>query len=124
MRFWFRVYSPHRTRWATHPQALREQLLRDHAATVFEDLVRDSALGSARYWEGDVEIDSVRADGDRLVVTEVKWSKLTKAARAPVEADLRARFSRTQLSKKANRFARVDFEVVDTSILDDLARAK
>ncbi|CAN5541261.1 ATP-binding protein [soil metagenome] len=124
LRFWFRVYSPHRTRWITHPPALQEKLLRDHAATVFEDVVRASTPGAARYWEGDVEIDSVRTKGDRLVVTEVKWTKLTKAARAAVEQDLRARFSRTQLSKKASRFSRVDFEVADSSALVNLAKAK
>src|SRR5208283_1258687 len=35
LRFWFRVYSPHRTRWMHYNQAEKLKLLHDHASTVF-----------------------------------------------------------------------------------------
>ena len=37
LRFWFRVYSPHRTRWQRYSKTEKTKLLHDHASTVFED---------------------------------------------------------------------------------------
>ncbi len=118
LRFWFRVYSPHRSRWVTHASALREQLVRDHAATVFEDVFRSRHPGAARYWEAGVELDSVRQEGERLVVTELKWGRLAKAKHAALLEDLRKRFEKTSLAKSAaGRSA--TFEVVDASVLGE-----
>lgn len=118
LRFWFRVYSPHRSRWVTYDRELREKLIRDHAATVFEDVVRARHADAARYWEAGVELDVVRREGDGLVVTEVKWARLTPAKRAEVLADLRLRFAKTALAKRATSVA---FEVVDASVLTKMA---
>jgi AAA+ ATPase superfamily predicted ATPase len=114
LRFWFQVYSPHRSRWPTYSRAVQQKLLEDHASTVFEDQLRARWPGSARYWEADVELDLVREEAAGLVVAEVKWASLTKAERARQAADLERRFRRTQLS--AN-YPRVRFEVLDAAEL-------
>ena len=48
MRFWFRVFSPHQSRWRTYATAEKRKLIHDHAATVFEDVCRArSGIGKA-----------------------------------------------------------------------------
>ncbi|MEW5739480.1 MAG: ATP-binding protein [Myxococcota bacterium] len=119
LRFWFRVYSPHRTRWAGHSDAEKRKLLDDHASTVFEDCLRARWPGASRYWESDVELDLVREDGEGLVVSEVKWGTRTKSERIGALAALEARFQKTALRAK---YARVRFELLDSSELAALAR--
>ena len=51
LRFWFRVYSPHRTRWQQYDKQKKTRLLHEHAATVFEDFCRQQYVEAARYWE-------------------------------------------------------------------------
>lgn len=114
LRFWFRVYSPHRSRWVTYAPDVREKLIRDHAATVFEDVVRAGHAGAARYWEAGVELDVVRREGDGLVVTEVKWARLGAAQRGELLVDLERRFAKTALARTAKS---VTFEVTDASAL-------
>jgi hypothetical protein len=73
LRFWFHVFSPHRTRWPAYDQAERGKLIHDHASTVFEDYCRARHPGAARYWESSLEFDCVRVDQGAAVVTEVKF---------------------------------------------------
>ena len=85
MRFWFRVYSPHRSRWRTYAAKEKRTLIHDHAATVFEDVCRARVPGAQRFWEGNLELDLVAPDPDdrqRLLVAEVKWRRLTAAERS------------------------------------------
>lgn len=117
LRFWFQVYSPHRSRWRTYGQGEKQKLLEDHASTVFEDCLRALQPGGARYWEGDLELDIVAEDGAGLVVSEVKWAVLSKGERAARLAELEARFRRSQLGQKGH-VAR--FEVLDASALKRL----
>lgn len=117
LRFWFRVYSPHQSRWRTLPAAQREKLVRDHAATVFEDHCRQRYLGAQRYWDGNVELDLVAPDPATpggLVVAEVKWRPLTAASRAQVLRQLEAKWGRCPL---AARHPGPRFEVLDASLL-------
>lgn len=114
LRFWFRVYSPHRSRWRTYSAAEKQKLLEDHASTVFEDQLRARWPGSSRYWEADVELDLVREEGGELVVSEVNWAALTKEARKATAVALEARFRKTQLGQK---HARARFEVLDAGAL-------
>lgn len=118
LRFWFRVYSPHRTRWSTYQAAEKQKLLGDHASTVFEDVLRARWPGAARYWESGVELDLVREEGAGVVVSEVKWAKHTKAQRAAAVQSLAARFQKTALRAK---YAQVRFELLDSSELAGLA---
>ena len=84
MRFWFRVFSPHQSRWRTYATAEKRKLIHDHAAAAFEDVCRARFPGAQRYWEGNVELNLVAPDQDdrkRLLVAEVKWRRLTVAER-------------------------------------------
>lgn len=119
LRFWYSVYSPHRSRWHTYPAAQQRKLVDDHASTVFEDCLRARWPDARRYWEADVELDVVRPEARGLVVGEVKWRTLTKAERASIRDALEAKFRRTTLAKK---FPAARFEVFDTGALKDLAR--
>jgi hypothetical protein len=117
IRFWFRVYSPHRSRWTTLSVAQRQALVREHASTVFEDYCRARFPGAGRYWEARMELDLVAPDPDDpkgLVVAEVKWRRLSVVERDAVRRDLESRWERCALRA---RHPRVRFEVLDASIL-------
>jgi AAA+ ATPase superfamily predicted ATPase len=117
MRFWFRVYSPHRSRWSSYPIAEKRKLIHDHAATVFEDHCRAMVPGSTRYWEKDVELDLVGPDPQnhaQLFVTELKWRHVSVAQRRQILGNLESRWARTAL---AGRHARVRFDVMDASVI-------
>lgn len=117
MRFWFRVYSPHRSRWMNYSAEERNKLIHDHAASVFEDTCRARFPGATRYWEKDIELDLVAEDPDNakgLVVAEVKWRKLSAAEKRHVHAQLESKWKRTVLSQK---HPKVRFEVFDASAI-------
>lgn len=117
LRFWYRVFSPHRSRWATYPLPERRKLVHDHASTVFEDVCRARYPGSSRYWERDLELDLVAPDPEvdgGLLVAELKWRKLTNEQRAQTLRQLEAKWARCSL---AARHPRARFEVLDASSL-------
>jgi len=115
MRFWFRVYSPHQSRWQNYSAEEKLKLIHDHASTVFEDSCRDRYAGASRYWEKDIELDIVAPDPEKakgLLVAEVKWRKLSAAERRHVMTQLESKWHRTALSHK---HPNVRFEVFDAS---------
>jgi hypothetical protein len=117
LRFWFRVYSPHRSLWRTIPAGERRKLIHDHASTVFEDFCRRRFPGAGRHWERDVEIDIVAPDPeDRrgLVVAEAKFRRLSEPERKSALGGLEAAWARCSL---AARHPRVRFEVLDARVL-------
>ncbi|NOT62743.1 MAG: ATP-binding protein [Acidobacteria bacterium] len=117
MRFWFRVYSPHQSLWATYDVARKQKLIHDHAATVFEDFCRTKFPGAQRYWESNLELDLVAPDPDdnkRLLLAEVKWRRLSAAERKQVLRQLESKWSHCALRA---RHPNVRFEVLDASIL-------
>jgi uncharacterized protein len=122
LRFWFRVYSPHRSRWHEYAPQEKQKLVQDHASTVFEDFCREQYPGSARYWEPGVEFDVVReiggSDETELVVSEVKWGRLTDTERHRIELQLENAWLRSALR---NRYPKVRFEVLDSSFLKKVA---
>lgn len=118
LRFWFHVYSPHRSRWRSYSDEQKTKLLDDHASTIFEDQLRAHWPGAARYWEGDAEFDLVREEQRRLVVSEVKWSALSAAERAGQTRALTARFARSALGRS---HPGATFEVLDQRALRLLA---
>jgi AAA+ ATPase superfamily predicted ATPase len=118
MRFWFRVYSPHQSRWRTYTAAEKRKLIHDHAATVFEDVCRARVPGAQRYWEKNIELDLVAPDPDdqeRLLVAEVKSRRLTVAERRHVRHELESKWSRCSLRQRHHK---VRFEVLDARVLD------
>ncbi len=119
IRFWFRVYSPHRSRWASLPLADRRKLVHDHASTVFEDYCRSRFPGAGRYWEAGLELDLVAPDaggGKGLVVAEVKWRRLSNRERSGLLRELGEKWSRSSLRA---RHPKVRFEVLDDRILGE-----
>jgi AAA+ ATPase superfamily predicted ATPase len=117
LRFWFRVYSPHRTLWRQYSTSRRRELIHQHAATVFEDYCRDAVSGASRYWENDLEIDfvaPVAADPQSLQVVEVKWRQLTTVQRSQIERDLREKWQRSAL---AGKYPHPVFRVIDARAL-------
>lgn len=124
LRFWFRVYSPHRSRWHDYSSNQKQKLLQDHAATVFEDFCRQQFIDARRYWEANLEFDLVRSEQRNhehptLVVSEVKWKSLSPAERRQIEATLSAKWGQSTLHRK---HANVVFEVLDASILKGVRR--
>jgi AAA+ ATPase superfamily predicted ATPase len=117
MRFWFRVFSPHQSRWRTYPAAEKRKLIHDHAATVFEDFCRARFPGAQRYWESNLELDLVAPDPDDakgLLVAEVKWRRLTIAERKSVLGQLESKWA---LCSLRTRHPKVRLEVFDASLL-------
>jgi uncharacterized protein len=114
IRFWYCVYSPHRSRWSGHSADEKCKLLEDHASTVFEDQLRARWPGSSRYWEAGVELDLVREEATGLVVNEVKWASLGAKGRRMAAIALEARYRKTALALK---YPRAKFEVLDAQAL-------
>lgn len=117
LRFWFSVYSPHRSRWPTYPEEVRRKLIHDHAATVFEDHCRAQFPGAQRWWHGDLEIDLVAPDPDDpsgVVVAEVKWRRLSAAERRRVLDELERKWARSGLG---GEHPRVRMLVLDATTL-------
>ncbi|MBI5504778.1 MAG: ATP-binding protein [Deltaproteobacteria bacterium] len=117
LRFWFRVHSPHQSRWRSYAAAEKRKLIHDHAATVFEDTCRARFPGAQRYWEGDLELDLVVPDPDnhrQLLVAEVKWRRLSAAERKNVLRQLQSKWSHCSLRA---RHPNVRFDVLDARFL-------
>ena len=114
LRFWFRVYSPHRSLWHRLTIEEKTKLLHDHAATVFEDYCRSRHPDAARYWEAGAEFDFLRKDGDGVVVSEVKFKKLTDAEKTGLKKQLAEKW---KSSAAAHRYPRATFEILDASEL-------
>ena len=114
-RFWFRVYSPHQSRWAGYAAAQKRQLIHSHAASVFEDFCRARVPESRRYWERGLEIDLVGPspdDPETLLVAEIKWRRVSAAERRRLLSSLEAKWARTSI---AARYARVRFDIMDAA---------
>jgi len=120
LRFWYRVFSPHQSRWRTYGRALKRKLIHDHAATVFEDVCRGRFPGARRYWERGVELDLVAQDpedGKQLLVAEVKWRRLTSAERKNVHRQLETKWSNCSLRVK---YPKARLEVIDAKMLQKM----
>lgn len=118
LRFWFQIFSPHRSRWRTYGAKQKLALLHEHASTVFEDHCRQMFPTAARHWEGDVEFDVVCAhpsDSATLIVAEVKWKRLSAKERDTITTGLELRWQRSALR---HRYTKVTFLVVDATVLE------
>ncbi|MFP4619400.1 MAG: AAA family ATPase [Spirochaetaceae bacterium] len=120
MRFWYSVYSPHRSRWHLYSREKKQQLLHPHAAGTLEREYRSLYPDAARYWEGnDIEFDCVRyADESarRIIVSELKWKELNSRTRTRLKKDLQEKYMSSALARK---YPEADFEVLS---FDDVVR--
>lgn len=119
LRFWFRVYSPHRSRWHHYNDQQKTRLLHEHAATVFEDFYRQQHPEAARYWEKNLEFDLVRSEyskggGQKLIVSEVKWRRVPAREKKQLLARMEETWEACSLRK---RYSDVSFELIDNTYL-------
>ena len=120
LRFWFRVFSPHRSRWHQYGASEKAKLIHDHASTVFEDYCRNQHPGAARYWEGALEFDFLRSDHQgQVVVSEVKWKKSSLADKNRILKELEEKWRQSTLFDK---YQKVEFELIDASILQKTSK--
>jgi len=119
LRFWFGVYSPHRSLWSSYLAEKKHLLVQGHAASVFEDWCRSRYPGAVRYRDKNVEIDLVApdpVDPSRLLVGEVKWKRLSNAELKNVLRDLDLKWFRCPL---ASRHPAPRFKVFDAAEITD-----
>lgn len=120
LRFWYRVYSPHRSRWHLYSKKQQAELIHIHASNVLEDCFRGMYKDARRYWEGgNIEIDSVRYDQNDLksvILTEIKHTNLSKSQVSKEELILQDKFNKSKLSKL---YTLSSLEVLDTKAVID-----
>jgi hypothetical protein len=112
LKFWFYVFSPHRSRWHLYSHEKKKLLIEEHAASVLEESYRDNFPDASRHWESKLEFDCVRyADesGKKIVVSEIKWRNLKKSEKSMLLDAMKKKHSSSKLSQKFND---VTFEVL------------
>jgi DNA-binding transcriptional ArsR family regulator len=120
LSFYYGVVLPNRHRWPALSDAERRELTEGHVSRQWEVFCRSRFPGSARYWEGAVELDVVAPlTGGRTVVAECKWSAPDSKQRSVLLASLRERYFRSSLSR---RLGEVEFRVLSQEDLGELAR--
>lgn len=119
VRFWFSVYSPHRSRWASYPEEEQGRLLATHVGKILELAFLARYPTGKSYWEGDLEIDLVRpgVKSSHVIVSEIKWRPLEVELKERLRTSLREKWLRSKLS---SQFKHVEFEVL--SFEDLIAR--
>ncbi|MCX6108782.1 MAG: ATP-binding protein [Proteobacteria bacterium] len=112
LAFWYGCFSPHRSRWALYTAEAKRKIILDHASKMFEQDYRGLFPHAARYWESGLEFDAVRyadADGNKLIVTEVKFKSLSPEERSQIAKSTADKFNQSQL---AHRYS-CSIEVID-----------
>jgi hypothetical protein len=77
-------------------------------------------------WESNLEFDSIHSVSDasgrqRLIVSEVKWKRLTTSERTEITQRLAQTWAKSALH---NRYPYVDFEVIDATVLKTVRRER
>ena len=115
IRFWFGVYSVHRSGWRHFSRLKKRALIESHCGFVFERAVRHSFPGASRYWERDIELDIVQ-EGKKgeLSVAELKFGKQSSKEEERLRKELEDKYMRSTLS---HRFKKAAFRVIDARFL-------
>ncbi|MBF0440848.1 MAG: ATP-binding protein [Oligoflexales bacterium] len=103
LSFWYTCYSPHRIRWSKYKDDMKLKIIQDHASLMFEKDFRSLFRDASRYWESEIEFDSVRyADEseDKIIVSEVKFKKLSSREKKNILDTTFEKFQKSQLSRK------------------------
>lgn len=112
LKFWFYVFSPHRSRWHLYSNEKKKLLIEEHAASVLEESYRDSFPDASRYWESKLEFDCVRHAGEsgkKIVISEIKWRSLNKSEKTKLMDVIKKKYSSSKLMQK---FDHATFEVL------------
>lgn len=103
IRFWYSVYSPHRSRWQYYSESEKMKLLAGHVSTVFEDYCRERRNGAKRYWEKNCEFDWViELNKNQLQIGEVKYSRISSATRNRISEKIKKTFDQSRLAGQYN----------------------
>jgi hypothetical protein len=103
LSFWYRSYSPHRSRWYLYDEEKKNKIIRDHAALVLEECFRGKFGDAARYWEGqELEFDCVRhaPKEGHIVIFEIKLRELSHEEMESIEGDILQKFLKSKLAAK------------------------
>ncbi|MFC1595817.1 ATP-binding protein [Candidatus Margulisiibacteriota bacterium] len=115
IRFWYTIYSPHRSRWFNYSTAKKMELITLHSSTVFEDSFRALHRGSKRYWEKDIEFDFVDEKNKKeIIIYEVKFKTLSNTEKYHITNSLENNFNS---SKLADKYKLAGYEIYDLSSL-------
>ena len=112
LKFWFYVFSPHRSRWHLYPDLKKTSLIEQHAALVLEQAYRDKFPDAANYWEKNIEFDCVRhadASGKKLIITEIKWKNPKSEEKVKLLNAIQTNYTKTKLAQK---FSGAAYEVL------------
>jgi len=120
LSFYYGTVLPLRDRWQTLSAEKKGGALNRHASHQWEIECRRMVPGSARYWEGDIEIDLIayQEEEKKYLVAECKWQELSLAQEKNLEENLQNRFSKTALGKK---LANVTFKIFSKKDVSTLA---
>ena len=119
LAFYYGVYLPQRSRWATMNAREQSAQLDVHASHVWETFCRQAYPGSRRYWESAAEIDFVAPLSSKAhLIAECKWKDLSAQEETTLLVDLKGRFARTAL---ANKLEHVEFKIFSKKTLRTLA---
>lgn len=114
LRFWYSIYSPHRSRWHLYSEETKRKIVHSHAAVTLEKEYRALFPDAARYWEGkELELDCLRHVDEsmrRIIVSEIKWKELNKKTRTQLKQELQENY---RASKLSNKYALADCEILD-----------
>ena len=113
LRFWYTVYSPHRSRWHLYSNKNKKNIILPHVAYVLEQEFRKLYKDASRYWEKQiVEFDSVRFADETLktlIISEIKWADLAENEKIKIKKEMKEKY---EASKLPIKYKNTSFEVM------------
>lgn len=98
LEFWYSTYSPLRVRWQRLSIKEKKQAISLHASRILERSIRDSVPGAQRYWESNLEWDSVHVDtGSSIIIREIKASRLSTKEKGALKQEIHNQFKASAL---------------------------
>lgn len=104
LNFWYEIFSPHRSRWHNYSSHKKLGLIRLHASHILESSYRDFVRGE-RYWEGEVEFDSIRfvdEECKNITISEIKYKQLDEKERRSLQQKVKMDFYNSKIKKRYN----------------------
>lgn len=119
LAFYYGTFLPFRMRWVHLNPKEKGHLLDQHASRQWENFCRNLYPGSARYWEGSIEIDLVAYEPKKKqhLIAECKWQTVAEREEKSLLEDLKIKFAQTQLS---HQLKKVEFRVLSKKYLEEM----